>query len=83
MTIGLFAIRQARAYGISDDQELEELRLQQRFQAAVAEMRKTIEDVNSSSVLVEIEPSSFDDFLSDECPDARYWSEKLEAARRG
>ena len=81
MTLGWFEIRQARAYGISDDQEQEELRAQRKFFAAVAEMRAAIENVNASSSLVEIEPTAFEDFLNDECPNARDWDEKLTAAR--
>jgi hypothetical protein len=83
MNIGLFDIRRSQAFGLSDDQEKAELRTQRRFEAAAAEMRKAIEDVNASSALVEIEPSAFEDFLNDECPSADYWAERVAAARRG
>jgi hypothetical protein len=48
---------------------------------ALAEMRAAIEDVNAISVLVELEPSAFEDFLNDEFPNEGYWDEKLSLAR--
>lgn len=81
MTLGMFDFRNSRAVGMSDDQEREEVRTQRRLIAAIAEMRKAIEDVNDSSSVVEIEPSAFEDFLNDECPSAEYWAERLTQAR--
>jgi hypothetical protein len=81
MTLSWLNIREARAFGLSDDQEKDELRAQNRLAAAVAEMRAAIEDVNSSSVLVEIEPMSFENFVSDELPSAHYWRARLREAQ--
>lgn len=81
MTVSWLNIREARAFGLSDDQERDESRAQRRLNAAIAEMRAAIEDVNSSSVLVEIEPSAFENFISDEFPGREHWDEKLNAAR--
>lgn len=81
MTLGMFDFRSSRAAGISDEQELEELRAQRRLFTAIAELRNAIEDVNASSAVVEIEPSAFEDFLNDECPSAEYWAERLSQAR--
>jgi len=82
MTLSWLNIREARVFGLSDDQEKDELQAQKRLAAAVAEMRAAIDEVNSSSVLVEIEPSAFEHFVSDELPSERYWGEKLSEARR-
>jgi hypothetical protein len=78
MTIGWLN----KPFGLSDDQEAEELRAQRRLLAAIAEMQSAIADVNATSVLVEIEPSAFDDFVRDQCPSDRYWAEKISEARR-
>ena len=83
MTLGMFSFNGARRIGISDDQERNELAAQRRFFAAEAEMRAAIDQVNASSVLVEIEPSAFTDFLNDECPTREYWNGKLADARYG
>ena len=82
MTLGMFDFGRGRVVGIGDDQQREEHEAQKRLAAAVAEMRAAIEAVNHSSALVEIEPSAFDDFVSDELPSADYWGEKLAAALR-
>ena len=50
---------------------------QRRFFSAVAERRAAIDDVNTSSVVVEIEPSAFEEFLNDECPSPEYWDERV------
>ena len=68
--------------GISDDQFVQELRAERRLEEAIDEMRRAIADVNKTSALVEIEPPAFDDFVSDECPDHNYWTEKLSIARQ-
>jgi hypothetical protein len=81
MTLGWLNTTGARAFGMSDDQEDDEFRVHRRSAAAIAEMKAAIEDVNASSVLVEIEPSAFEAFLNDECPTESYWAEKLAIAR--
>ena len=68
--------------GISDDQFLQELRAEHRLKEAIDEMRRAIADVNKTSALVEVEPTAFDDFVSDECPDHNYRNEKLSMARQ-
>jgi hypothetical protein len=69
-----------RTFGTSDDQESDENALR-RLAAAIVEMRGAIEDVNKTSVLVEIEPSAFEDFVHDQCPTSPHWWEKIRAAR--
>jgi hypothetical protein len=79
MTLGLFDFRYSQLQGLSDQQQTDEVEAQRRLVLAIAEMRLAIEVVNNSSVLVEIEPSAFEDFVSDECPDPTYWAEKLQS----
>jgi hypothetical protein len=81
MTLGWSEFREALRIGISDDQLARELTAERRLKAAIAEMRRAIEEVNKSSALVEIEPSAFEDFVHDECPSDDYWAEMLYAAR--
>lgn len=80
MTLGFHYYRNARAGGISDDQKDHEFRAQRRFFDAVTEMRAAIEELNASSVVVEVEQSAFEDFLNDECPSPEYWADKLRDA---
>jgi hypothetical protein len=83
MTLGHWNFAGSRAVvGISDDQLAQEQRVERRLQAAIAEMRRAIDDVNKTSAVVEIEPSALEDFVSDECPDHDYWAEKLTKARQ-
>ena len=82
MTLGRMSFTKSATAGMSDDQLVQELRAEQRLKEAVDEMRRAIADVNKTSALVEIEPSAFDDFVSDEVPDHDYWSEKLSIARQ-
>ena len=77
MNAGLFNFRGARPLGISEQQQDDEIRAQRRLTAAVSELRRAIEDVNASSVVVEIEPSALEDFVTDELPAPIYWDEKL------
>ena len=74
--------RRAHFAGLSDEQQRHEMAAQRRLAEAIAQMRAAIDELNSSSVLVEIEPSAFDDFVSDECPSPEYWAEKLSMALR-
>jgi len=80
MTLSWPNIREARAFGLSDIQERDELRVQRRLTAAITESRAAIEDVNSSSILLEIEPSAFDNVVSDELSSDQYWAEELREA---
>ena len=82
MTLARMSFSKVGTAGMSDDQLVQELRAEQRLKEAVEEMRRAIADVNKTSALVEIEPSAFDDFLSDEVPDHDYWAEKLSIARQ-
>jgi len=83
MTVGFQGFRSARSLGITDQQRDDEIRSQRRLETAIAELRHAIADVNASSVVVEIEPSALDDFVSDELPTPGYWDEKLALARHG
>jgi hypothetical protein len=59
MDLAWLQITHARAYGMSYDDELNEIQAEKCLMAAIAEMSLAIEEVNTNSVLVEIEPSAF------------------------
>ena len=82
MTLEGMNFRTAAVSVISDDQFVQELRAERRLEEAINEMRRAIADVNKTSALVEIEPSAFEDFVSDECPDNDFWAERLSIARQ-
>jgi hypothetical protein len=83
MTLGMLDFRDASRIGMSDEQIDSELKAQKRLAAAVAEMLAAVDYVNENSVIVEIEPSAFENLVHDEFPEAQYWAEKLAMFRYG